>query len=65
MDKETEEKSKDDMDQYRDWVDWRAKNFPWRAYMSWFSWGSPVGLGLFLVSLGVVVLLLHQAGLIR
>lgn len=59
MDKETDQRSNEE------WADWAGKNFPWRAYMSWFSWGSPVGLGLFLVSLGVVVLLLHQAGLIR
>lgn len=35
----------------------------WRAWGSWFSWGSPVGLGLFLISLALCALLLHYAGL--
>jgi len=61
MDSEMDPKSKEE--QYRDWADWSAKNFPWRAYMSWFSWGSPVGLGLFVVCLGVTAYLLHLAGL--
>jgi hypothetical protein len=30
----------------------------WRAWGSWFSWGSPVGLGLFLIAVGVFVWLL-------
>ncbi|HVX92213.1 MAG TPA: hypothetical protein VG985_03225 [Xanthobacteraceae bacterium] len=40
--------------------------------LNWYGWGSPVGLGLFVVSLGIaamsiggLVLLLHQAGLMR
>ncbi|MDE2079198.1 MAG: hypothetical protein KGI73_02315 [Patescibacteria group bacterium] len=36
----------------------------WRAWGSWFSWGSPVGLGLFFISIGVLLVLLHYAGLI-
>lgn len=36
----------------------------WRAWGSWFSWGSPVGLGLFLISIGVFLVLLHYAHLI-
>ena len=32
--------------------------------MTWYGWGSPVGLGIFLVSLALVVLLIHQAGLL-
>jgi hypothetical protein len=36
----------------------------WRSWGSWFSWGSPVGLGLFFVSVGVLLVLLHVAGLI-
>jgi hypothetical protein len=35
----------------------------WRAWGSWFSWGSPVGLGLFfaltLISLGVFIWLIQ------
>jgi hypothetical protein len=33
--------------------------------MSWYGWGSPVGLGLFVLSIGGFVLLLHQAGILR
>jgi hypothetical protein len=36
----------------------------WRAWGSWFSWGSPVGMGLFLISIGVFLFLIHYAGLI-
>jgi len=36
----------------------------WRSWGSWFSWGSPVGLGLFLLSIGAFLVLLHYAGLI-
>ena len=32
----------------------------WRAWGSWFSWGSPVGLGLFLLSLAGCVWILGQ-----
>lgn len=30
--------------------------------MTWYGWGSPVGLGLFLVCLGALLYLLHLAG---
>lgn len=30
----------------------------WRAWGSWFSWGSPVGLGLFFLSIGGLIWLL-------
>ncbi|MEO8691463.1 MAG: hypothetical protein ABI397_01615 [Candidatus Saccharimonas sp.] len=30
----------------------------WRAWGSWFSWGSPVGLGLFFVSLSLATAIL-------
>jgi hypothetical protein len=37
--------------------------------MNWYGWGSPVGLGLgfglFIVSLGAFLFLLHAAGMIR
>lgn len=33
----------------------------WRAWGSWFSWGSPVGLGLFFISIAFSVWLLAQA----
>lgn len=42
------------------------ENWPlnWRAWGSWFSWGSPVGLGLFYalvaISTGIFIWLIHQ-----
>lgn len=33
----------------------------WRSWGSWFSWGSPVGLGLFLISIAFSVWLVSQA----
>ncbi len=31
----------------------------WRMWGSWFSWGSPIGLGLFLISIGIFIILLR------
>lgn len=49
--KETkEEKIKRDLaalKDYRENYGWPVQH--WRAWGSWFSWGSPVGLGLFFV----------------
>jgi len=42
-----------------DWYDRTHKN--WRAWGSWFSWGSPVGLGLFFLSIAGCVWILSQA----
>jgi hypothetical protein len=33
--------------------------------MTWYGWGSPAGLGLFIISIGVFILLLHYAGIVR
>jgi hypothetical protein len=33
----------------------------WRAWGSWFSWGSPVGLGLFFISVAITLWILSQA----
>jgi hypothetical protein len=33
--------------------------------LTWYGWGSPVGLSIFLVSIGIVLVLIHQAGLLR
>ena len=33
--------------------------------MSWHGWGSPVGLGLFIVAIGASVVLLSHAGIWR
>jgi hypothetical protein len=32
--------------------------------MSWYGWGSPVGLGLLIVAIGACGALLHGAGVI-
>jgi hypothetical protein len=37
----------------------------WRSWGSWFSWGSPVGLGIALMSVGVFLVLLHVATIIK
>ncbi|MES2224432.1 MAG: hypothetical protein V4478_00430 [Patescibacteria group bacterium] len=31
----------------------------WRMWGSWFSWGSPVGLGLFLIAIGIFIVLIR------
>lgn len=33
----------------------------WRRYGSWFSWGSPIGLGLFFISIAITLWILSQA----
>jgi hypothetical protein len=33
--------------------------------MTWYGWGSPVGIGMLIVSVGAFVLMLHYAGVIR
>jgi len=33
----------------------------WRRWGSWFSWGSPVGLGLFCISVAIALWILSQA----
>jgi hypothetical protein len=33
--------------------------------MTWYGWGSPVGLGLFIISISLFILLLHYAGIVR
>ena len=47
--------------------DWYWKNrekwgpMNWKAWGSWFSWGSPVGLGLFFIEIGIVAVLFRYA----
>jgi hypothetical protein len=53
----TTEKGKELQDS--DWYELTHKN--WRAWGSWFSWGSPVGLGLFFISIAVSLWILSQA----
>jgi hypothetical protein len=33
--------------------------------MNWYGWGPPIGLAVFVVSLGGFIALLHEAGLWR
>jgi len=33
--------------------------------MSWYGWGSPVGISVFLVAIGTFLLLIHAAGILR
>ena len=35
------------------------------ASMKWYGWGSPVGFGIFILSIGGCIFLLHLAGLIH
>ncbi len=45
--------------------DWLQDRMPAKFYMNWFSWGSPVGLGLFFIEICASIWILHMAGLIR
>lgn len=57
------QKLDEQINEYKKWkeVSWPAQH--WRAWGSWFSWGSPVGLGLFfaltLLSLGFFIWLIN------
>jgi len=51
--------SKEDIEDYKFWHDDSMKH--WRSWGSWFSWGSPVGLGLFFISIAVMLWILSQA----
>lgn len=48
----------------REWYDPKDGIKYGLAAMKWYGWGSPVGLGLFFLSIAGVVYLLHLAGLI-
>ena len=37
---------------------------PEEKAMSWYGWGSPIGLGLLIVAVGVFLVLLHHAGVL-
>jgi hypothetical protein len=32
--------------------------------MTWYGWGSPVGLGLFIIAIGAFLVLVHYAGVL-
>jgi len=51
-----------DDEQYKQWRELSQAHWShWRAWGSWFSWGSPVGLGLFIVSLALAFAVLKFA----
>jgi hypothetical protein len=35
------------------------------AALGWSGWGSPIGLGIFVVSIGFLLLCLHWAGIVH
>lgn len=48
----------------RDTADYNWNSEPlkhWRAWGSWFSWGSPVGLGLFFIAAAITIWIIRQA----
>lgn len=53
--------SKEDNAKYAEAWNYDEHMKHWRAWGSWFSWGSPVGLGLFFMSLAGTVWILAQA----
>ena len=55
--------SKDKSTQYQDaFASYHENSLKhWRRYGSWFSWGSPIGLGLFFISLAITLWILSQA----
>lgn len=56
-----EKKSLEDhIEEFRQWRE-VSPQLNWRAWGSWFSWGSPVGLGLFFISLAVTFWIVMQA----
>jgi hypothetical protein len=53
---------KSSKDQHED-LTWTYENSVrhWRRWGSWFSWGSPIGLGLFFISIAITLWILSQA----
>jgi len=47
--------------------DTENKDFPLKAKFvkNWYSWGTPTGLGFWLIACGVFFVLLHYAGLMH
>ncbi|HVO86438.1 MAG TPA: hypothetical protein VMT23_01755 [Candidatus Binatia bacterium] len=58
-----EEKHKKHLQEHwgKDGMKWHEDSLKhWRAWGSWFSWGSPVGLGLFFIAIAFCIWLLGQ-----
>lgn len=53
-----QEKEKDEIGAY-------AARLGIKSSLAWYGWGTPIGLGLFFVEIGVFIWLLHLAGLVR
>jgi hypothetical protein len=55
-------RQEEDMDnaEKRQWSEAEGWKYASKA-MSWYGWGSPVGLGLFLVGLGLFLVLARRA----
>lgn len=50
------------LQEYQQWQELSKAHWShWRAWGSWFSWGSPVGLGLFLISVALTVVIFKFA----
>lgn len=52
------------MDEQKEKLEFEMGKSAMKSTLSWHGWGSPIGLGLFLVSIGILLVLLHYAGLI-
>jgi hypothetical protein len=57
-----EEEKRIEQEVYKNWQEQSKEHWNhWRAWGSWFSWGSPVGLGLFCISLAVTFAIVKWA----
>jgi len=54
-----QDKSSQDHAEFSEYYENSLKH--WRRYGSWFSWGSPIGLGLFFISIAITLWILSQA----
>lgn len=52
------------MDEQKERQEYEMGKSAMKHALSWHGWGSPVGLGLFLVAIGIFLVLLSYAGLI-
>ena len=52
------------MDEQKDKKEFEMDRTAMKRALSWSGWGSPVGLGLFFMELGIFLWLLHLADII-
>lgn len=56
------ERERQALEEYEKWKEASKAHWShWRAWGSWFSWGSPVGLGLFFISLAITFAIFKYA----